>query len=321
MATASGYGRSKSNRFSRNSSPDDSSPPPSSNRNSHKQTRRDSTDLDDMTLTVVDEFKDFVKSSIKDREEISQSMVESEVVNIRRKNNINQCNIKQWKKDLPRDIQNCSDRILRESMAYGNNPNEVKSIIQSKMNNTSPTDTSLDGIIDPLKTLKKDLERSEPPNLFRAIHKIDDSDIERADRLFYSEAHHFAPGLKDYTFIDAHNAVQAIRTTKYQSDDSKILIPMIKTCREFDEVRDYLEKDSKVSTKRDESPPSDDSRPPSHSIINSSTRNKNDTSTFNYKPMSDPYISQSSARTSTRLNNQSQDEAAPSSPRRPINRK
>ncbi len=119
-----------------------------------------------------------MKSNIEDREEISQSMVESEVVNIRRKKNSNQCNIKQWKKDLPRDIQNCSDRILRESMAYGNNPSEVKSIIQSKMNSTSPTDTSLDGIIDPLKNLKKELKRSESPNLFRAIHKIDDSDSE-----------------------------------------------------------------------------------------------------------------------------------------------
>jgi len=64
-----------------------------------------------------------------------------------------------------------------------------------------------------------------------------------------SEAHHFAPGLKEYTFTDAQNVVEAIRQANYESDDRQILIPIIKTFRDVDEIREYLESLSISSSK------------------------------------------------------------------------
>lgn len=62
-------------------------------------------------------------------------------------------------------------------MAYGNDPHTIKSILQTKLTNKNCTETSLNNIIGPLKNLKKDLDNSGNPNLFRSIRKIDERDI------------------------------------------------------------------------------------------------------------------------------------------------
>jgi hypothetical protein len=66
-------------------------------------------------------------------------------------------------------------------MAYGNDPQEVKPILQTKMNNlnsnVNPTDTSLHNLIEPLKKLKRELDNSQQPNLFHTIQNIDDRRI------------------------------------------------------------------------------------------------------------------------------------------------
>ena len=67
--------------------------------------------------------------------------------------------------------------------------------------------------------------------------------------MFYSEALHFAPGLVDYTYLSAKNAVEGIRETDYQSDDPKILLPILKTCQDVDDVREYLDGLPKKSKK------------------------------------------------------------------------
>jgi len=112
---------------------------------------------------------------------MTDSDVELEVANIRRSANPEQCDFNRWKRNLPRDIQNCSKTVLSASMAYGNDPREVQSIIEMKMNSTNsnkdPTDTSLDNIIGPLKKLKKELDKNKSPNLFNDIRNFDDRDI------------------------------------------------------------------------------------------------------------------------------------------------
>ena len=70
------------------------------------------------------------------------------------------------------------------------------------------------------------------------------------NRLFYSEAYHLIRGLKDYTFADAQNAVQAIRETDYETNDPKILLCIIKTLRDVEEIRDYIQLQQPKSTDR-----------------------------------------------------------------------
>jgi hypothetical protein len=112
---------------------------------------------------------------------MSEPIVELTVANIRHEKYPDQCDFTQWKRNLPRDIQKCPDSILRVSMAYGNDPQEIKSIIQTKMNqtnlNVNSTDPSLNNIIDPLKRLKRELDNNRQPNLFLAVRNIDDRDI------------------------------------------------------------------------------------------------------------------------------------------------
>ncbi len=112
---------------------------------------------------------------------MSELIVELDVANIRRKKYPDECNFNEWKTNLPRDIQNCPDSILRVSMAYGNDPNEIKSILQTKINNTNSnvnsTDPLLNNIIGPLRRLKEELDNNQKPNLFRAVQNIDNRDI------------------------------------------------------------------------------------------------------------------------------------------------
>jgi len=77
-------------------------------------------------------------------------------------------------------------------------------------------------------------------NLFEHIQKIPDNAIDRADRIFYSEVLHMQPNLKGYTMQHAHDAVQAIRFTRCNLTYAELL-PIIKTCREFDECYAYIQ--------------------------------------------------------------------------------
>ena len=63
-------------------------------------------------------------------------------------------------------------------MAYGDDPNEVKSIIQEKIHKTNSTNGSLNNILGPLKKLKTELDRSEPPNLLRDVRSVENHEID-----------------------------------------------------------------------------------------------------------------------------------------------
>ncbi|CAF4532487.1 unnamed protein product [Rotaria sp. Silwood1] len=213
--------------------------------------KQHSTDPDDMTLKVVDELKDIVRKKVRQGYAITQPIVELEVAKIRHDNDPNQHDIEELKAQLPRNLQNCSDSILRVSMAYGNDPEQIKPIIQSKMNSINSNDNidniSLDNIIEPLKMLKKDLERNPLKNIFNAVRNINERNSDRADRLFLSEVLHFTPAIRDYKFDDAHQAVEAIRTTTYESERPEDLLSIVKTLRETDEIRQALNDMSKKS--------------------------------------------------------------------------
>jgi hypothetical protein len=58
--------------------------------------------------------------------------------------------------------------------------------------------------------------------------------------MFYSEAHRLVPDLTDYTMNNAHDQVQAIRLTHYQSDEEYQLKQLIGKYRTFDEAYSYL---------------------------------------------------------------------------------
>lgn len=65
--------------------------------------------------------------------------------------------------------------------------------------------------------------------------------LQRAVRMFYSEAQRSVPGLESYKIEHAHEQVQAIRLTHYQSDDKRELHDLIQSYRTFDEAYSYLQ--------------------------------------------------------------------------------
>ncbi|CAF2399361.1 unnamed protein product [Rotaria sp. Silwood2] len=137
-----------------------------------------STNANDMTLKIVDEFKHIVRNKVRQGHTITQPIVELEVAKIRREYDPDQYDVEELKKQLPRDLQNCSESILRVSMAYGNDPQQIESIIQSKMNSINLNDNvnsiSLDNIIEPLIKLKKDLKENPLKDIFGAVRNIND---------------------------------------------------------------------------------------------------------------------------------------------------
>ncbi len=92
-----------------------------------------------------------------------------------------------WKTKLPPGIDVSRDSILYESMAYGDDPNDVKVVLQAKTNKLNsnsdtnetedPANTSLDNIIEPLKKLKDKKSYRSSFNLFHAVLEIDDDKI------------------------------------------------------------------------------------------------------------------------------------------------
>ena len=113
---------------------------------------------------------------------MTQDDVEAAVGKIRSEIDPDQCDYDRWKRNLPSNLRTCSKGVLTASMAYGNNPRDVQSIIESKMNETNSdgdvTDTSLDKIINPLKRLKKELDRNKSPNIFKSIREFDEKNID-----------------------------------------------------------------------------------------------------------------------------------------------
>ncbi|CAF2076539.1 unnamed protein product [Rotaria magnacalcarata] len=214
----------------------------------------DSADRNTMTLDVVHEFKRTAKNKIQRGCRLTQPIIELEVTKIKANLNPDENDIEQWRNQLPRDIRNCPDCALRVSMAYGDNPQQIKSVIQSKMS-INPTDNinatvSFDNLIEPLKKLNKDLESNPMRNLFFAVHNITDPNMDRLGRLFLSEARHFTPSLQSYQFENAHRAVEAIRDIAYESSKPQELLVIIKTLDDADDIRDYLNRLSNESIRR-----------------------------------------------------------------------
>ncbi|CAF0995347.1 unnamed protein product [Adineta steineri] len=322
---ASGGGDGRSSRYGSSSSMyrGDDDNDYSSRRSSNSLYGSQNSLNHDMTHDVVADFKQFVQTKIDQRQPISQPIMELEIAKIRRKRNPNRYELEQWKQQLPYEIKNCSDSILRVSMAYGDNPNQIKSVIQSKMNeinsNVDPIETSLENIAEPLRKLRSELERTPLTNVFRAVHNINRHGNNRAERLFLSEAYHFAPGLNRYTYDDAHNAVEAISITNFQSDKSDHLLSIIKTCKDVDDTCEYLKK---ISPPPPSARPQPTTTPPPQRPTNvygsqnttPTHSNNNPHGNFYFKPLENPYKTspQTSDRSSRQFGSTSRDERSES---------
>ena len=94
-----------------------------------------------------------------------------------------ECDINKLKRKLRSNLRDCPKTILQQSMAYGNNIDEIESIIESKMDGADgddeiPTDTSIENLIDPLKMLKRDLDKTKSPPLFKDVRKFGDNQMD-----------------------------------------------------------------------------------------------------------------------------------------------
>ncbi|CAF4280622.1 unnamed protein product, partial [Adineta steineri] len=185
------------------------------------QQKEDLSSSDALTVHVVNELKRKIQEKIQtDNSAMKKSDIEQEVSSIRRDMNPGDLRTKKWINRLPDGFQLCSDSTLRLSMAYGDDPNQVLTILKEKMNKEdsieNPADTSLINITEPLKQINKVLKKKPSYNLFRAVLEVGNHEIDRADRMFYSEAHNLIKNLQNYTFDNAHEQVQAIRLMHYQ---------------------------------------------------------------------------------------------------------
>ncbi|CAF1364214.1 unnamed protein product [Adineta ricciae] len=198
-------------------------------------------DQDQMTLNIISKLK----ARIQRHQRIDRSTIESEVVDIKYEMDPHRYDINQWRKQLSLNMSNCPDRILRESMAYSDDPHKAQSIIAKKSNETNsnrnPVESSLNNLTDYLTTLRDDLKANPLTDLFSTVYNVNDSDSDRINRLFLSEALHFCPALSHYTCNEAHAAVQGIRAVNYHLNEPDDLLAILKTCHSSDEVRQYLE--------------------------------------------------------------------------------
>ncbi|CAF4223067.1 unnamed protein product, partial [Adineta steineri] len=211
------------------------------------QQKEDLSPSDKSTVRVVNELKRRIQEKIQTKScAISESDVEREVSKIRREINPVDLRTQNWINRLPDGFQLCSDSTLRLSMAYGDDPKQVLTILKEKMNKEGstedPTDTSLINITEPLEQISKDLKKKSSYNLFRAVLDVGNHEIDRADRMFYSEAHNLIKNLQNYTFDNAHEQVQAIRLMHYQSDSEHELRSFIDNYRTFDDAYRYLQR-------------------------------------------------------------------------------
>ena len=101
-----------------------------------------------------------------------------------------------WKRKLSSETREVSDTVLRRSMAYGDTPGEVTSVLLAlaKKENTandsnrSPArpETSCDQIFEPLKDLRRKLQNTDVSLLFGAILRIEEKEIDVSSKAFSS---------------------------------------------------------------------------------------------------------------------------------------
>jgi hypothetical protein len=123
-----------------------------------------------------------LRNKIRSGETIDGPLVEMEIANIKAEEDHDQYDVKDWKRQLPSNLRSCSDNVLRASMAYGNDPNKVETILEAKMNQNNSDensgDTSLDKLTGPLTKLKKELDKNPLNNLFHAVRRINDGETD-----------------------------------------------------------------------------------------------------------------------------------------------
>ncbi|UJR09582.1 hypothetical protein I4U23_013817 [Adineta vaga] len=191
------------------------------------------------TRTVINELK-YIIGKPTNSQKIDESFIEKKVFEIRANQRLTNNDLNECRRSLSDDLKNCSDEVLKQALAYGDDSCKFKTILTEKFNKDNSSGKSL--FINPssLENLKRDLKRKQSPNLFHAVLNFDDKEINRADRMFYSEAHRLVKNLTGYTFDNAHDQVQAIRLTHYQSDNDQELRDLIQQHRTFDDAYSYL---------------------------------------------------------------------------------
>jgi hypothetical protein len=111
------------------------------------------------------------------------------VANIRCDKDPKHLDVDKWRTKLSSDLQNCLPNTLRLLMAYGDDPEQLETVLQLKMKKKEQNDsdhpsknctgTSLDAIKKPLKRLKTDLDSNgSMPTLFQAVLDIKDDEID-----------------------------------------------------------------------------------------------------------------------------------------------
>ncbi|CAM4931547.1 unnamed protein product [Rotaria socialis] len=182
----------------------------------NEEKNKDQSYFDQETISLVEALKGKIKERLRsDPSTVKQKFIEDAVASV---------------------------RCERKSMAYGDHPNDVKAVLEEKMNESQEeTNTSLVKIITPLKALKKELSGNQPPNLCQAVLSAKNNESNRADRILFSEASCWMDNPNGYTIDIAHDQVEAIRLTHYNSQDSDQLYKFIRKNKTFDEAYIYLQ--------------------------------------------------------------------------------
>ncbi|CAF3605581.1 unnamed protein product [Rotaria sordida] len=142
-----------------------------------------STNPDDMTLKIVRELKRIVQNKINQGDTITQPIFELEVAKIKRDYDPYQCDIERLKAQLPHDIKNCPDSILRVSMAYGNDPQQIESRVDrlflSEVHHFTPSlrDYKFDNAHKAVQAIRNTTyESNKPEDLLAIVKTVQETD-------------------------------------------------------------------------------------------------------------------------------------------------
>ncbi|CAF0956715.1 unnamed protein product [Adineta ricciae] len=196
--------------------------------------------LDQQTKFVVDQLKSSIQNK-GNQQEIDESFVERELSEIIARRTLQEDDLDKRRRTLPEEFRNCSDDVFKQALIFGCDCRNFDMILKEKIQKEALSPKPLFPNRQTVESLKRTFQTPVPFNLFQAVLSIKGDEIHRAVRMFYSEAQRLVPGLEHYEINDAHEQVQAIRLTHYQSDDKRVLHDLIQYHRTFDEAYSYLQ--------------------------------------------------------------------------------
>ncbi|CAF1129583.1 unnamed protein product [Adineta ricciae] len=195
---------------------------------------------DQQTKSVVDTLKHSIQNK-GNQQEIDESFIERELSEIIARQISQDDELERRRQTLRKEFRSYSDDVFNQALIFGCYCRNFDKILTEQNQKEALSPKPLFPDRQTVDRFKRTYKTPATLNLFQAVLKIEGDEINRAVRMFYSEVQRSIPGLEHYEINDAHEQVQAIRLTHYQSDDKRALHDLIQYHRTFDDAYSYLQ--------------------------------------------------------------------------------